>query len=132
MGGRPVARDELTEFVRENNARSERERSAPSVSDAPPRLDRAALLTALSRHGVRFGLVGGLAAQVHGASRCTQDADICPAWTADNLGRLAAALTDLARAWRTAAGDVDVQRASPAPAVGISCATRSSPSTQSN
>lgn len=80
-------------------------------------------------------LVGGLAAQAHGAARVTQDADICPEWSNENLARLAASLTELnARlkigegsietleiqidahtihgleigAWRTAAGDVDV------------------------
>lgn len=104
------------------------------MSDTPP-LDRAALLDTLSRHGVRFVLVGGLAAQVHGASRATQDADICPEWNAENLGHLAGALSELqarlkigersvdtlevaldARTihsfeigtWRTSAGDVDV------------------------
>lgn len=84
---------------------------------------------------MRFVLVGGLAAQVHGASGVTQDADICPEWSTVNLARLAASLTELdARlkigegsidtleiqidaqtihnieigAWRTTAGDVDV------------------------
>lgn len=104
------------------------------MSDVPP-LDRSALLDALNRHGVRFVLVGGLAAQAYGASRATQDADICPEWTTENLDRLAAALTELGAqlkigersvdtlevaldahtlhsfeigTWRTAAGDVDV------------------------
>lgn len=104
------------------------------MSDAPP-LDRIALLDALNRHRVRFVLVGGLAAQAYGASRATQDADICPEWSTENLDRLAAALTELGArlkigersvdtleveldartihsleigAWRTAAGDVDV------------------------
>jgi predicted nucleotidyltransferase len=114
------------------------------VSDAPP-LDRAALLDSLNRHGVRFILVGGLAAQAYGASRATQDADICPEWSTENLAQLAEALTELrarlkigersvdtlgvdldARtlhsfeigAWRTSAGDVDVL-------LGIPAATRS-------
>jgi hypothetical protein len=105
------------------------------VSEPPPPLDRSALLDSLTRNGVRFVLVGGLAAQAHGASRATQDADICPEWTTENLGHLARSLTELdARlkigegsvdtleiaidahtihsfeigAWRTAAGDVDV------------------------
>jgi hypothetical protein len=105
------------------------------VSEDSPPLDRAALLGSLHRHGVRFVLVGGLAAQAHGATRATKDADICPEWSDANLGRLAGALTELdarlkigdgsvdvleiaidARtihnieigAWRTAVGDVDV------------------------
>lgn len=105
------------------------------MRDGTPPLDRAALLGAFDAHGVRFILVGGLAAQAHGAARATQDADICPEWTIDNLFRLASALTDLGArlkigegsvetlaldidartihglkigAWRTSAGDVDV------------------------
>ena len=80
-------------------------------------------------------LVGGLAAQAHGATRATKDADICPEWSHENLTQLAASLTELrARlkigegsietlelqidahtihsleigAWRTAADDVDI------------------------
>ncbi len=104
------------------------------IDDQPP-LDRAALLGSQHRHGVRFVLVGGLAAQAHGAKRATKDADICPEWSDANLERLAAALTELGArlkigdgsvdvleiaidartihnieigAWRTAVGDVDV------------------------
>ena len=105
------------------------------MTDASPPLDRPALLASLARNEVRFVLVGGLAAQAHGAARATKDADICPEWSHENLARLAASLTELhARlkigegsiesleiqidahtirgleigAWRTAAGDVDV------------------------
>lgn len=105
------------------------------MTDAPPPLDRPTLLASLARNRVRFVLVGGLAAQAHGAARATKDADICPEWSSENLARLAASLTELdarlkigegsietleiqidARtihgleigAWRTTAGDVDV------------------------
>lgn len=105
------------------------------MTDAAPPLDRAALLASLARHGVRFVLVGGLAAQAHGAARATKDADICPEWSNENLARLAVSLTELGArlkigegsvetlelqidartihgleigAWRTAAGDVDI------------------------
>lgn len=105
------------------------------MTDNPPPLDRAALFSTLTRHGVRFVLVGALAAQAHGATRATADADICPEWSPENLGRLATALTELGArlkigegsietlelkidartihsieigAWRTAAGDMDV------------------------
>lgn len=111
------------------------------MTDETPPLDRAALLGALSDHGVRFVLVGGLAAQAYGATRVTKDADICPDWGAENLSRLATALTALnarlkigegsietlalqidARtirgleigAWRTVAGDVDILLGIPA------------------
>ena len=105
------------------------------MTDTPPPLDRPARLVSLTRNGVRFVLVGGLATQAHGAARATQDADICPEWSNENLARLAACLTELGArlkigegsietleieidartihsleigAWRTAAGDVDV------------------------
>jgi hypothetical protein len=40
-------------------------------------------------------IVGGVAAGIHGATRVTEDLDICPEWSEQNLGRLAAALTEL-------------------------------------
>lgn len=46
------------------------------------------------RH-VRFVVVGGWGALQHGATRLTQDIDICPELSAENLDRLAQALTDL-------------------------------------
>jgi hypothetical protein len=79
--------------------------------------------------------VGGVASQAYGATRLTKDLDLCPAWTTENLDRVAAALKDLnARMkigegsiellevaldgktlanmeiapWRTTAGDVDI------------------------
>lgn len=105
------------------------------MTEEQPQLDRTLLLSALARNGVEFILVGGLAAQAHGALRATRDADICPQWSMENLTRLSNALTELqARlrigegsietlaleidahtidgmeigAWRTTAGDVDV------------------------
>jgi len=121
--------------VRAREQRARRARAHRSVTDASPALGRAALVASFARHGVRFVLVGGLAAQAHGAARATKDADICPEWSAANLTRLAASLLEpRARlkisegsvetleiaidprtihgleigAWRTAAGDVDV------------------------
>src|SRR5438552_9568632 len=46
----------------------------------------------LEAHGVRYLLIGGLAATLHGSPLRTGDADICPAKDAANLGRLARAL----------------------------------------
>jgi len=40
-------------------------------------------------------LIGGYAAQLHGARRPTVDLDVTPEPTVENLGRLAAALEDL-------------------------------------
>jgi hypothetical protein len=49
----------------------------------------------LERHSVRYLLVGGLAATLHGSPLRTGDADICPAKDRENLERLATALRDL-------------------------------------
>lgn len=105
-----------------------------SAEDAPA-LDRAALLAAFAEHYAKFVIVGGVAAQVYGATRLTKDLDLCPEWSAENLARIAAALRDLGALmkigegsiellevaldaktlanmeivpWRTRAGDVDV------------------------
>lgn len=64
------------------------------MSEDAPELDRADPLGALLRHGGSFVLVGGLAAQAHGASRATKDADLCPDWTLKNLARPATTLSD--------------------------------------
>lgn len=49
----------------------------------------------LAAHGVRFVLIGALAARLQGFPRLTADADITPARDAENLERLAAALREL-------------------------------------
>lgn len=58
-------------------------------------LDPERILTTLSRHEVRFVLVGALAARLQGFPRLTADADITPSRDRENLERLAAALRDL-------------------------------------
>jgi hypothetical protein len=50
------------------------------------------MFRALSRQRVDYVVIGGLAAVLHGAPIITQDADICPRRTPENLTRLAAAL----------------------------------------
>ncbi len=57
--------------------------------------DFRALIEALCRSEVRFVLVGGVAATLHGSARLTQDVDVVYARDADNLGRLARALAPL-------------------------------------
>jgi hypothetical protein len=54
-----------------------------------------AVIRLLGRHGVRWVLVGGLAAITHGAPLVTQDVDVCYARDDENLERLAAALVDV-------------------------------------
>lgn len=52
-------------------------------------------IATLNAHRVNYVVVGGWATLQHGATRLTQDIDVCPEWTSDNLGRLAEALTEL-------------------------------------
>jgi predicted nucleotidyltransferase len=52
-------------------------------------------LRALADGGVRFIVVGGLAAAAHGAARATYDVDVVYARTPENLSRLARALAPL-------------------------------------
>ena len=57
--------------------------------------DFGALIQALCTSEVRFVLVGGVAATLHGSARLTQDVDIVYARDAENLGRIARALASL-------------------------------------
>jgi len=112
--------------------------------DAPP-LQAAELLRLLDGHAVRYVIVGGLAATVHGATRVTFDIDLVPEWTDENLDRLASALRDAdaelhapdsrshvafpidARSlrqfegstWRTSLGDLDVIIGTPTSTRGV-------------
>ena len=75
-------------------------RSIPAggpVSDPPPpeRFDPARILRTFDRHAVRYVLVGGLAAALHGSPSVTFDIDLTPEQSRENLERLAAALTEL-------------------------------------
>ncbi len=62
---------------------------------AEPIFDPEAILAALERHDVRYVLIGGLAATLHGSPHVTTDVDITPSTDAKNLARLADALDDL-------------------------------------
>jgi hypothetical protein len=44
---------------------------------------------------VQFLVVGGIGAQLHGATRATMDLDVCVPWARENFERLAAALNEL-------------------------------------
>lgn len=112
------------------------------ASDAP--LDRARILECLNQYDVEYLVVGGIGAQLLGATRPTGDFDSLPLTSRENLTRLAAAMKalnarlrveglsdDEARqlpvrldaeslgrmdisTWRTDAGDLDVLTAIPA------------------
>jgi hypothetical protein len=56
---------------------------------------KAAILVVLNRHAVDYVVIGGYAAEVHGWDGVTDDVDVTPRTDADNLERLATALTEL-------------------------------------
>lgn len=58
-------------------------------------LDPERIITVLARHGVKYVLIGALAARLHGFPRVTADADITPRADRENLERLAGALREL-------------------------------------
>jgi hypothetical protein len=78
-------------------ARRSEQGVAKHVSEGRPLvpLDPERILRTLAAHGVRFVLIGALAAGLQGFPRATYDADITPAQDSENLERLAAALRDL-------------------------------------
>lgn len=57
--------------------------------------DPRRIFAALEAHGVDYVVVGGIAVQAYGHVRMTNDIDLIPAPTRENLDRLAAALTAL-------------------------------------
>jgi hypothetical protein len=61
----------------------------------------ARVLEELERSGVRYVVIGGMAATVRGSPTLTGDVDVCPAKTPDNLERLARALRALGARIRT-------------------------------
>jgi hypothetical protein len=60
-----------------------------------PSFQPEAILEVLERHQVRYVLIGGLAAILHGAAYVTLDLDITPSTDRANLDRLSAALREL-------------------------------------
>jgi len=68
-----------------------------------PELAPDKLLAVLREHGVRFVLVGGFAAVIHGSPYVTTDVDVVPERTEANLERLSDALDAMhARVWTAA------------------------------
>ena len=61
------------------------------------------ILDVLGKHGVRFVLIGGFAAVIHGSPYVTTDVDVVPAADAGNLARLSDALRAMnAKVWTSA------------------------------
>lgn len=70
-----------------------------------PEFDPVLAVRTLADHGVRFVLIGGLAARVQGSSVITNDVDICYARDQRNLEALAGALEELEARLRGAPED---------------------------
>src|SRR3990172_2336577 len=64
--------------------------------------DPVRILRTLEGHGVRYVLIGAVAARLQGAPLLTSDLDITPADDPSNLASLAAALKELGARLRTA------------------------------
>ena len=62
------------------------------MTGRPASADCERLLTVLVENGVRFILIGGWAAILHGSARSTMDVDVVYCREAENIGRLVAAL----------------------------------------
>jgi hypothetical protein len=67
----------------------------------PEPLQPEEMFRALAAQRVDYVLIGGLAAVLHGSSALTNDADICPERSLENLERLSAALRDMRARIRT-------------------------------
>ena len=63
------------------------------------RFDPRPICAILNEEGVRYVLIGGFAAAIHGSPLPTSDVDIVPSREHDNLERLARALNRLHRAF---------------------------------
>ena len=70
--------------------------------------DPRVVCSTLEDEGVRFVIIGGFAATIHGSPLPTTDIDIVPARDDDNLERLGRALIRLHAQLRTEAGPVEV------------------------
>ena len=65
-----------------------------------PEFQPERMLQVLEAHGVRFVLIGGFAAVIHGSPYVTTDIDVVPKGGGENLSRLSGALREMhARVW---------------------------------
>jgi predicted nucleotidyltransferase len=71
-----------------------------------PEFSPESILAVLNRHDVRFVLVGGFAAVIHGSPYVTTDIDVVPEVERGNLANLSDALRELnARVWTSSEPD---------------------------
>lgn len=73
----------------------------PTEASTSTGFDAASIFAVLNSYRVNYVLIGGYAAQLRGASRPTTDADVTPETGAENLARLASALSALKARIRT-------------------------------
>ena len=73
------------------------------------KFDPVAICRILSEHGVKFVVLGGFAAVVHGSPVPTEDIDVIPSREVENLERLAGALQEMNAAIRTSDGPVQTR-----------------------
>ncbi|MSR19399.1 MAG: hypothetical protein EXR91_00255 [Gemmatimonadetes bacterium] len=64
--------------------------------------DPVGIFATLNSHGVRYVVIGGIAARLRGAPLVTEDVDVTAALDRDNLVVLCAALTEMGAKLRTA------------------------------
>jgi hypothetical protein len=79
------------------------------LEDLPPSLEIAPLLEALTRNGVDFVIIGGMAGVAHGSAMPTFDLDIAYARDKANLSRLVKALREIQVTLRGAPDDLPFQ-----------------------
>ena len=75
----------------------------------PGAFDPLRALRTLSRHEVRYVVIGGLGARLHGSPSVTNDTDVCYQRAHANVERLAAALRELHAGLRGADADAPFQ-----------------------
>ena len=81
--------------------------------------DLAKLITALASRGVRFIVVGGMAGIAHGSARVTFDLDCVYARDADNIARLASAVSPFLPTLRGAPASLPFRFDEPTIAAGL-------------
>jgi predicted nucleotidyltransferase len=79
------------------------------MSTEEPAFDPERALTVLNEYGVRFVVIGGIAAAVHGSPMLTSDLDVCYARDDANLRALAKALVALNARLRDALAELPFQ-----------------------
>ncbi len=65
------------------------------MTETEDRFDARKMFRVLADRKVEYVTIGGIAVQAHGGQRTTRDLDIAIAISSENVGRLAAALSDL-------------------------------------